>query len=56
MLVHLDGLSCADEAGLAVVFTKVANFLGLPAISTPMGYDKNDMPIGIQFMAKWVSS
>ena len=31
------------------------NFTGLPAISTPMGYDKNNMPIGLQLASSWVS-
>lgn len=32
-------------------FTVSANICGIPAISVPCGFDKNNMPIGIQFMA-----
>ena len=46
----MDGKYTIDTA----YFTKMANFIGVPAISTPMGFDKNGLPIGIHFMAKWV--
>ena len=36
-------------------FTKLANFVGVPAISTPMGVDGNNMPVGFHLMANWVS-
>ncbi|MCS7317357.1 MAG: Asp-tRNA(Asn)/Glu-tRNA(Gln) amidotransferase subunit GatA [Candidatus Dojkabacteria bacterium] len=36
---------------LVDVFTVVANLVGIPAISIPVGSDSNGMPIGIQAMA-----
>lgn len=47
------GLSCATATSKCTAFTKMFNFTGLPAISTPMGYDKNNMPIGLQFASSW---
>eukprot|EP00298_Acanthocystis_sp_HF-20_P018361 c21954_g3_i1.p1 GENE.c21954_g3_i1~~c21954_g3_i1.p1 ORF type:complete len:622 (-),score=275.65 c21954_g3_i1:37-1869(-) len=32
-------------------FSFLANFCGLPAITVPIGYDSNNLPIGIQFVA-----
>ncbi len=37
---------------LADIFTVSANIAGLPAISVPCGYDKNSMPVGVQFIGK----
>jgi Asp-tRNA(Asn)/Glu-tRNA(Gln) amidotransferase A subunit family amidase len=34
-------------------FIQLANFSGVPAVSVPAGYDDNDLPIGLQFIAKW---
>jgi aspartyl-tRNA(Asn)/glutamyl-tRNA(Gln) amidotransferase subunit A len=34
------------------IFTVQANMVGIPAISIPVGKNKNNMPIGIQLMAK----
>lgn len=34
------------------IFTVQANLAGIPAISLPLGQDKNKMPFGIQLMAK----
>ncbi|RHZ87392.1 hypothetical protein Glove_36g21 [Diversispora epigaea] len=34
-------------------FAQLANFTGIPAVSVPAGYDSNNLPIGLQFMAKW---
>lgn len=33
-------------------YTSNINLVGLPAISVPCGVDKNNMPVGIQFIAK----
>lgn len=35
---------------LSDVFTVSANIAGLPSISVPCGFDKNNMPIGVQMM------
>lgn len=37
---------------LADLFTVQANLVGVPGISLPMGKDKENMPIGLQFMTK----
>ena len=34
------------------VFTVPVNLAGLPAISVPAGYDKNKLPLGLQFIGK----
>ncbi|CAG8733566.1 16891_t:CDS:2, partial [Racocetra persica] len=36
-----------------VRFTKLANFIGIPAVTVPAGYNDKNLPIGLQFMAKW---
>lgn len=36
---------------LADIFTVQANMVGIPAISVPVGQDKNALPIGMQLMA-----
>uniref|UniRef100_A0A7N0TUT7 Amidase domain-containing protein n=1 Tax=Kalanchoe fedtschenkoi TaxID=63787 RepID=A0A7N0TUT7_KALFE len=39
--------------GAALVRYQIAgNFLGLPAITVPVGYDKEGLPIGLQFIGK----
>ncbi|XP_010547869.1 PREDICTED: fatty acid amide hydrolase-like [Tarenaya hassleriana] len=39
--------------GAALVQYQIAgNFLGLPAVTVPVGYDKDGLPIGIQFIGK----
>ncbi|XP_069148511.1 fatty acid amide hydrolase-like isoform X1 [Solanum lycopersicum] len=39
--------------GAALVRYQIAgNFLGLPAITVPVGYDKSHLPIGLQFIGK----
>ena len=34
------------------VFTVPVNLAGLPAISVPAGYDKNNLPLGLQLIGK----
>ncbi|CAG8630257.1 36029_t:CDS:10 [Gigaspora margarita] len=36
-----------------MMYTHLANFIGIPAITIPAGYNDKDLPIGLQFMAKW---
>ncbi|EEF39453.1 glutamyl-tRNA(gln) amidotransferase subunit A, putative [Ricinus communis] len=39
--------------GAALVRYQIAgNFLGLPAVTVPVGYDKMGLPIGLQFIGK----
>ncbi|XP_019157487.1 PREDICTED: fatty acid amide hydrolase-like isoform X2 [Ipomoea nil] len=39
--------------GAALVRFQIAgNFLGLPAVTVPVGYDKSGLPIGLQFIGK----
>ena len=35
-------------------FTKFANFVGIPAVSCPMGTCKNGLPVGFHLMSSWV--
>ena len=34
------------------IFTVPVNLAGLPAISVPAGYDKNNLPLGLQLIGK----
>ncbi|CAG8847890.1 330_t:CDS:1, partial [Racocetra persica] len=34
-------------------FLQLANFIGIPAVTVPAGYNDKNLPIGLQFMAKW---
>ena len=34
------------------IFTVPVNLSGLPAISVPAGYDKNNLPLGLQLIGK----
>ena len=54
MEMYSDGLLYIKKSHLTSYFNRICNFTGLPAISTPMGLDSNEMPIGIQFISKWV--
>ena len=51
---YSDGLIDLNISNMASYFLRICNFTGLPAIATPMGLDSNKMPVGIQFISKWV--
>ena len=36
------------------IFTVLANMVGIPGIAVPVGFDGNNLPIGLQFLSnKW---
>jgi Asp-tRNA(Asn)/Glu-tRNA(Gln) amidotransferase A subunit family amidase len=47
-----------DTATISAVmrFVFLANFVGNPAITFPVGYDSNTMPVGMQLMGRYVMS
>lgn len=47
-----EGISDPAKMYLADICTVTVNIAGLPAISTPCGYDKNGMPIGMSIVGK----
>ncbi|KAJ3053376.1 hypothetical protein HK097_004426 [Rhizophlyctis rosea] len=48
------GVSDYTSSGKAMRFIFLANFLGVPAVSFPAGYDQQSgMPVGLQFMSSW---
>ena len=38
---------------MQMLFVKLANFTGIPAISAPSGYDNDGLPTGIMLHGKW---
>ncbi|KAJ3276240.1 hypothetical protein HDV01_005688 [Terramyces sp. JEL0728] len=47
------GLTDYSTSGQAMKYIFLANLLGIPAVTCPVGYSSNGMPIGIQFQASW---
>lgn len=47
-----EGESNVALATAAMRFTSPANFTGLPAITVPAGYDRNGLPVGLQFLGR----
>jgi aspartyl-tRNA(Asn)/glutamyl-tRNA(Gln) amidotransferase subunit A len=45
-------LSRVDEGNVPTVFTRFANYLDLPALSLPVGFTAQGMPVGLQFAAR----
>jgi len=44
-------LSDPMEMYLSDIYTTSANLAGIPGISIPIGFDEQDLPIGVQFLA-----
>lgn len=42
------------EMYLSDIYTVSANLAGIPALSVPCGFSKDGLPIGIQFMSRWL--
>ena len=38
---------------MQMLYVKLANFTGIPALSVPSGYDTNGLPTGIMLHGKW---
>ena len=38
---------------MQMLYVKLANFTGIPAISVPSGYDNDGLPTGIMLHGKW---
>lgn len=54
--IYSQSLTYGDNSNLIPVltrFTNFVNFSGIPAVTIPAGYDNNQLPIGLQFVAKW---
>jgi Asp-tRNA(Asn)/Glu-tRNA(Gln) amidotransferase A subunit family amidase len=53
--VRMDGSSEQYQQGLApmVAFTSVCNAAGVPAMSMPLAWSEDGLPIGLQFMGRY---
>ena len=38
---------------MSMLYVKLGNFTGIPAISCPSGYNSNGLPTGLMLHAKW---
>ena len=53
--VRMDGSSEQYQQGLApmVAFTSVCNAAGVPAMSMPLAWSEDGLPIGLQFIGRY---
>ncbi|KIW19269.1 hypothetical protein PV08_03563 [Exophiala spinifera] len=49
------GVSDGDMSLRSMEYVYLANFVGCPAISFPMGYTDNNVPVGLMAMGEWGS-
>ncbi|KAL6253344.1 hypothetical protein RBB50_001067 [Rhinocladiella similis] len=49
------GVSDGDMSLRSMEYVYLANFVGCPAISCPMGYTDNNVPVGLMAMGEWGS-
>ena len=49
------GIVNARASGELMRFAFLGNFVGIPALTIPVGTDKEGLPIGLQLMGKWYS-
>ena len=43
----------AATSGTLMKFSVLANFTGIPGVVVPVGYNEDDLPIGLQVMGRW---
>ncbi len=53
MDAHSFGSSNLTQSSAAMRFMFLGNLTGIPAVTVPVGYSADGLPIGIQFMSKW---
>ncbi|CAO3683190.1 unnamed protein product [Umbelopsis vinacea] len=51
LLTH--GMSNNPMTSDAMRFAFLANFIGIPAVQVPAGFDSRGLPVGLQLMAEW---
>ena len=55
--IPADAVKCGQSdlttTGTLMKFSALANFTGIPGVVVPVGYDEDDLPIGLQVMGRW---
>lgn len=51
LLTH--GMSNNPMTSDAMRYAFLANFIGIPAVQVPAGFDSRGLPVGLQLMAEW---